>query len=105
MREAIEQPMQKFVNRHFTKLNEISDEFVTRIVQIRNRQLEVPGNFTEEVYKWTMECLSLMLINQKFEYLCPGGLSSTSEAIILLDNLKGATAAIQKCESGKHLSF
>lgn len=100
MRKAIEEPMQKFVARHFHKLDAISDEFVNRVVQVRNRQLEVPGNFAEDIYKWTMESLCVMLLNQKFEYFCAGGLGASSEAVTLLDNLKSATEAIRKCESG-----
>lgn len=100
MRKAIEQPMQKFVSRQFKKLDDVTDDFIKHITQIRNQQLEVPGHFADEVYKWTMECLCLMLINQKFEYFCPGGLSSTSEAVSLLESLRYATEAIRKCESG-----
>lgn len=92
--------MKKYITRQFDKLDDVCDEFVNRILQIRNRQLEVPGNFSEEVYKLTMESLCLMLLDQKFEYFCPGGLAPVSEAQRFLQSLIGATDAIRRCESG-----
>lgn len=81
-------------------VDEICDEFLLRIMSIRNGQLEMPATFRDEIYKWSLECLCSTMLNERLGFLDPCGLTRSSDAGILLNGLKGASDAVQRCELG-----
>lgn len=103
LRKLIEEPIIQSTSRHFDKVGKACDDLIVRILQIRNRQEEVPPNFLSEIYKWSLESLLFVMLNKKLGFLDPRGLSSTSEPAMLLEDLIGATKAIRRCEYGLHL--
>ncbi|CAH0560806.1 unnamed protein product [Brassicogethes aeneus] len=103
LRKTIEAPLKSIAFNQITTLDKISDEFITRIIQIRNAQEEMPSSFKDEIYKWTLECLCSVTLNKRLGFLDPSGLSTSSDPLRLLESLKGATEAVQKCEIGFHM--
>jgi len=103
LRKNVEPAIYKSLNSHYGKISEVCDDFVTRASIIRNRQLEVPNNFRNELCKWSLESLCMLMFNRKLGFLDPKGLSPTAETSVLLDALNDATDAIKKCEFGLHL--
>lgn len=105
LRKAIEEPLQQYIIRQYDKVGDACDDLVNRILILRNRQLETPANFIDEICKWSLECLCMILLNKKLGFLDPHGLCSNSEPALLLEDLRGATEAIRKCEFGKSYIF
>lgn len=44
---------------HFQNLESSCDRFVKIIKKIRNQQEETPAEFHSEIYKWSMDCLTI----------------------------------------------
>nr|QZM07448.1 cytochrome P450 monooxygenase CYP334B1 [Lasioderma serricorne] len=103
VRKAVEQPLHKCLETQFDMINESCDDFLNRIVRIRNIQDEVTPGFKYEIYKWALECLCAVMLNKKLGFLDPHGLSSVSEPSRLMESLHDATDAIRRCESGLHM--
>ncbi|XP_076252768.1 cytochrome P450 CYP12A2-like isoform X2 [Rhynchophorus ferrugineus] len=101
--DSIDDPIKTSVNRYAKPMNEICDEFVERVLNIRNLQDEVPKNFKDEILKWCLESMCAVTLNRKFGFLDTTGLSTTSDPGRILDGVNGATEAIRKCEFGFHL--
>lgn len=103
IRKSIEVNLHEtFINGN-ERINDICDEFVGRILAIRNRQEEMPNYFNQDILKWSLECLCSITLDQKIEFLDPNGVTPSSDPGKLLEGLTGATAAISKCEYGFHL--
>ncbi|KAF5286768.1 hypothetical protein FQA39_LY04191 [Lamprigera yunnana] len=103
LRNAIEGPLLTVTEHQLKLINKTSEEFVARILRVRNRQDEVPPLFRNEITKWAIECMCSIVLNKHLGFLDPNGLSASSEAAYLLDSLNGATTAVRRCESGIHL--
>ncbi|KAF5287887.1 hypothetical protein FQR65_LT12161 [Abscondita terminalis] len=103
LRKAMEVPLQVVSDFQFKLMDQTSEEFVTRILRIRNKQDEVPSDFKNEINKWALECLCCITLNERLGFLEPSGLSNTSEAARALESLSGATNALRRCESGLYM--
>lgn len=42
--------------KYLAPLNEIADDFVERVHEMRDERNELPGDFLHELYKWALEC-------------------------------------------------
>lgn len=42
--------------KYLAPLNEIADDFVERVHEMRDERGELPGDFLHELYKWALEC-------------------------------------------------
>lgn len=103
IRKSIEVPLNETLVNKNSRLNEICDEFIERILVVRNRQEEMPNYFRQDILKWSLECLCSITLDQKLGFLDSSGVTPASDPGRLLDGLTGATAAISKCEYGFHL--
>ncbi|XP_057651865.1 probable cytochrome P450 301a1, mitochondrial [Diorhabda carinulata] len=103
MRKSIEIPLQTIVADQQSIIDKNNSDFIDRMLIIRNKQEEMPGNFKVEIYKWVLECLCSVTLNRRLGFLDPAGVSPASDPGRLLDGLFGATAAIRKLEYGFHL--
>ncbi|XP_017783894.1 PREDICTED: cytochrome P450 CYP12A2-like [Nicrophorus vespilloides] len=103
LRKSIEPALEQSLNYQCDRIAKTCDNFVGRTMVIRNRQLEVPKSYKEELNKWCLECLCGIMFNKNLGFLDTKGLSSTAETSILLDSLSEATHAIRKCEFGLHM--
>nr|UZE89820.1 cytochrome P450 CYP334Q1 [Chrysoperla zastrowi sillemi] len=103
LRSKIQTPLESMLDIHFQNLQSSCDRFVKIIKKIRNQQEETPAEFHSEIYKWSMDCLTIVSFNKELGFLDAGGLRPTSEAMALFNALKDATAAIHKCEGGLKL--
>nr|CAD7590064.1 unnamed protein product [Timema genevievae] len=56
LRQKIEAPVQNSVLQYHTEMEEISEELISRIRLLRNRQEEMPVSFSKELYNWGIEC-------------------------------------------------
>lgn len=103
MRQNIEPALKLSVEHQCLRISKTADEFIERLVAIRNQQLEVPPTFLTELQKWSIECLCSITFNKSFGFLDPRGLSATSDNAVLLNAITEATGAIKRCEFGFHL--
>ncbi|XP_050299936.1 cytochrome P450 CYP12A2-like isoform X2 [Anthonomus grandis grandis] len=101
--ESLEKPLQTSAELHFKTIDSISDQFVDRLLSIRNLQDEVPGTFKNEILKWCLECMCSVAMKRKLGFLDPTGLSPTSDPGRILGGVNGASEAIRKCEYGFHV--
>nr|QLI62190.1 cytochrome P450 41 [Streltzoviella insularis] len=46
-------------------VSEVADAFVDRIRKVRNEELETPGDFLNEIHKWSLESLSLIALDTR----------------------------------------
>lgn len=79
------------------------ERMVERIRSIRNQQEEMPKEFVNEIFKWSMDCLSYVSFNKDMGFWDSHGLRNTSESAVILNSLLDATNAIRKCEGGLKL--
>ncbi|KAK4886050.1 hypothetical protein RN001_002321 [Aquatica leii] len=103
LRKAIAGSLQTLTEYQFELIDKTTDEFITRILRIRNKQDEVPSYFGNEINKWALECMCCITLNKRLGFLDSCGLSNTSEPARMLESLNNATNAIRRCESGIHL--
>ncbi|XP_066245092.1 probable cytochrome P450 49a1 [Euwallacea similis] len=101
--ESLDKPLQNFPLQHFKTIDLLCDQFIERIVSIRNLQDEMPKTFKNEILKWCLECFCSVSLSRKLGFLDPTGLSPTSDPGRILDGVIRAIEAIRKCEYGFHV--
>lgn len=42
--------------KYIGPLDEIADDFLTRVDEMLDEKKELPGNLLHELYKWALEC-------------------------------------------------
>nr|ARN17952.1 cytochrome P450-29 [Cephus cinctus] len=96
----LEKPFTQQLSQYFDRLELTSDELVQRIRKIRNRQDEVPGQFIEELTRWSMECFSILMFNRRLGFLESTGLNVASEPARIIEALTTAHVYLSRCETG-----
>ena len=69
-------------------LEEIADEFLEKRVQPRLKNMETPDDFLHDLYKWALESIALLVLNQRLGCLEPN-LSPNSEQIRIINSVQG----------------
>ncbi|XP_069680719.1 probable cytochrome P450 49a1 [Periplaneta americana] len=100
LRSKLDIPFQKKINQYHAKLEDVADEMVTRIRNIRNRQEEVPATFNSDIYKWALENVCGIVLGRSLGLLQPTGVHVTSESVRLLEAVQNASQALRDCEAG-----
>lgn len=90
------------VNAQYSLDDELCNRFVKRISEIENTEDDMSYRLKSEMYKWSLECLSMVLFKLKCGFLSPAALCPTSDPGRLLDGVMGATEALRKLENGFH---
>nr|CAI5818007.1 unnamed protein product [Callosobruchus analis] len=101
--KSVGEPAEATVFRHQRGVEEICDDFIQRILMVRNTQEETPNDFRTEIFKWSLECLSSVTLNKNLGFLDPEGVNSLTDGGRLLTSLSAAMEALRKCENGLHL--
>lgn len=102
LRTSIEGPLNTSLLKYEDAVNKNCGDFLIRLAGIRNRQDEVSQSFTNELYKWSLECLCMIIFEKKLGFLDPCGVSPSSDPGRLLHRFFQATAAVRKLEYGKY---
>lgn len=102
MRNVVEGLLCDYVDNQFKVIDEASNEFINRILHIRNKQDEVLSSFYNEINKWSLECICSILLNKRFGFLESAGINFSSEPARILDSVKEVVTAIHRCEFGIH---
>ncbi|CAH2009397.1 unnamed protein product [Acanthoscelides obtectus] len=100
---TIEEPTEATVFKHQRRVEEICDDFIQRMLMVRNTQEEVPNDFKTEILKWSLECLSHVTLNKNLGFLNPEGVNITSDGGRLLTSISTTRDALRRCEHGVHL--
>lgn len=53
--------------KYIGPLDEIADDFLTRIDEMLDEKKELPGNLLHELYKWALECKSLNISSNSID--------------------------------------
>ncbi|XP_066145364.1 cytochrome P450 302a1, mitochondrial-like [Euwallacea fornicatus] len=101
--ESLDKSLQNSPLQHFKTIDLFCDQFIERIVFIRNLQNEMPKTFKNEVLKWCLECFCCIFISRELGFLHLTGLNSTSDPGRILDEVIRAFETICKCEYGFHI--
>ncbi|CAH1636804.1 unnamed protein product [Spodoptera littoralis] len=99
-REVVVAPLHESVSKHMGGINEVCENFTLKIFNIRNYQDEITDNLYKEIYKWSFDCMGLILFSKKFTMLNTEVVYSQCDMSWLYHSLEKATDAIIKCESG-----
>ncbi|XP_035438156.1 probable cytochrome P450 301a1, mitochondrial [Spodoptera frugiperda] len=99
-REVVVAPLHDSVSKHLGGINEVCENFTQKIYNLRNYQDEVKNNLYKEIYKWSFDCMGLILFSKKFTMLNTEVVYSQCDMSWLYHSLEKATDAIIKCESG-----
>lgn len=59
----------KTVKSYIPVVQAIADEFVERIRSIRDENLEVPADFSNETNKWALESISSIALDQRLNLM------------------------------------
>ncbi|KAF9422991.1 hypothetical protein HW555_001534 [Spodoptera exigua] len=99
-RETVVAPLHDSVNKHISGINEVCENFTQKINNLRNHQDEITNNLYKEIYKWSFDCMGLILFSKKFTMLNTEVVYSQCDMSWLYHSLEKATDAIIECESG-----
>ncbi|XP_076683489.1 putative cytochrome P450 12a5, mitochondrial isoform X2 [Andrena cerasifolii] len=100
VREKVEREFRQIATGFLDKIDMVSDELISRIYEIRNRQDEVPANFHEDMIRWAMECFCTLTFNKHLGFLEPAGYNPTSEPARIISALMTAHKYMSRCETG-----
>ncbi|KAI4488966.1 hypothetical protein M0804_004464 [Polistes exclamans] len=100
LKEKVHKPFNMIDSKFFQKLETVSEDFLNRIRQIRNRQDEVPHNFNEDITRWGSECFFTLIFDKKLGFIDSTGQNPTSEPAIFIDALTTAHKYLSRCETG-----
>ncbi|XP_044748575.1 probable cytochrome P450 49a1 [Coccinella septempunctata] len=68
-------------NQYIDTINEASDQFVERIEYLKDTREEVPGDFLNEIHKWSLESLARVALDIKLNCLVENPRQHTQELI------------------------
>ncbi|KAL0829255.1 hypothetical protein ABMA28_004075 [Loxostege sticticalis] len=102
-RTTVASPLHDAISLHIHGLNDVCENFVQKIYNMRNHQDEVPKDLFKEIHKWAFDCIGLIVFSKKFTMLDTELIYSQCDMSWLYHSLEKATDAIIKCESGMHL--
>lgn len=61
---------------------------------------QVPGDFAQEITRWSLESFWVLMLNKKLGFLDPAGYQEGSEAHRFMDALRTANRYMSLCETG-----
>ncbi|XP_011494560.1 PREDICTED: probable cytochrome P450 12a5, mitochondrial [Ceratosolen solmsi marchali] len=99
-KKVLETPIAKQINKEFEKFEMACDELLIRIRQIKNRQDEVSGDFSNELSRWSMECFWIFMISKKIGFLDSTSYNKNSEITRFIETLATAHHYMSRCETG-----
>lgn len=85
------------VKKYIRPIEDITDYFITRMVEMRDSNCELPSDFDNEVHKWSLECIGQVALDVRLGCLSPN-LDSNSEPQKIIDAAKYALRNIALLE-------
>ncbi|KAM3957810.1 cytochrome P450 CYP339A1 [Aphomia sociella] len=101
-RSVVYNPLHSSVTQHIQGIDDVCENFVQKVYNLRNHQDEVPKDLYKELHKWSFDCMGLILFSKKFRMLDTELVYSQCDMSWLYHSLEKATQAIIRCESGLH---
>ncbi|XP_047028556.1 probable cytochrome P450 301a1, mitochondrial [Helicoverpa zea] len=101
-RAVVLAPLNNSISHHISGINDVCENFTTKIYNIRNYQDEISKDLYKELHKWAFDCMGLVLFSKRFTMLDTELVYSQCDMSWLYHSLEKATDAIIKCESGLH---
>lgn len=84
----------------YENINTTTIDFIERIKKSRDKDNEVPNNFSEDINKWSLECIWTIIFSTKTNFFDP---VIPPEQHLFMDSLMGAANAFSSCERGFQL--
>ncbi|XP_026752510.2 probable cytochrome P450 301a1, mitochondrial [Galleria mellonella] len=101
-RTVVYNPLHSSVTQHIQGIDDVCENFVQKVYNLRNNQDEIPKDLYKELHKWSFDCMGLILFSKKFTMLNTELVYSQCDMSWLYHSLEKATQAIIKCETGLH---
>ncbi|GLH07258.1 Putative cytochrome P450 301a1, mitochondrial [Gryllus bimaculatus] len=66
-RSKVNQPMMqpKSANRYSSAVNDVAEDFINRMRELRDENKELPADFIHELYKWALESIALVALDTR----------------------------------------
>ncbi|XP_049811773.1 probable cytochrome P450 301a1, mitochondrial isoform X2 [Schistocerca nitens] len=98
-RRKVNQPLMqpRSAKLYVGPIDQVAEDFVNRMVLLRDENLEMPDNFLNELYKWALESVSLVALDARLGCLEPD-FPPDSEPQKLIDTVQVLFDSIYKLE-------
>ena len=87
----------KIVKFYIPSIQQIADEFVEKIRRIRDENLEVPADFSNEMKKWTLESISYIALDQRLNLINNEDPHSDGQRLIKVRKIRGQITKATMC--------
>jgi hypothetical protein len=87
----------KTVRQYVKPLDSVTDDFMKRSVQLLNSESYLPDDFDNELHKWSLECIGLILLDTRLGIIADH-LDKDSEPQKLIDAAKFALRTVGQLE-------
>ncbi|XP_063596349.1 probable cytochrome P450 49a1 isoform X2 [Penaeus indicus] len=87
----------KIVVQYLPQMDLVAKEFVERIAKLRDGENELPENFVQELFKWSLESVCLVTLNRRM-----GCLEGRPEGLKIIETSSKMFEAVTDCEYGVH---
>ncbi|XP_014245081.1 probable cytochrome P450 301a1, mitochondrial isoform X2 [Cimex lectularius] len=77
------------VKKYIPIIESVTNHFITRMIQMRDENLEMPADFDNEIHKWSLECIGHVALDVRLGCLDPN-LPQNSEPQKIIDCAKFA---------------
>ncbi|KAK7793314.1 hypothetical protein R5R35_011522 [Gryllus longicercus] len=85
-RSKVNQPLMqpRSARRYFAPIDEVAQDFIGRMRDLRDENMELPAGFINELYKWSLESIALVALDTRLGCLAPN-LAPDSEPQRMID--------------------
>lgn len=87
----------QMVLQYLPQMDRVAREFVVRIGELRDDHNELPDNFVEELFKWSLESVCLVTLNRRM-----GCLEGLPEGLKIIETSSKMFENLTYCEYGVH---
>lgn len=85
------------VKKYITPIETVTNDFIERMLQMKDENNEMPADFDNEIHKWSLECIGRVSLDVRLGCLDPN-LSSNSEPQKIIDAAKYALRNVATLE-------
>ncbi|XP_059483398.1 probable cytochrome P450 301a1, mitochondrial [Neocloeon triangulifer] len=80
----------KIVKQYIKPIEQVTDDFINRMLTLRDTNLELPGDFDNEIHKWSLECIGRVALDVRLGCLDARNSGENSEPQKIIDAAKFA---------------
>ncbi|GLH07255.1 Probable cytochrome P450 301a1, mitochondrial [Gryllus bimaculatus] len=98
-RTQVNQPLmqRKSANQYYTPVNDVAEDFIARMRDLRDENNELPADFINELYKWSLESITMVALDTRIGCLAPN-LPKNSEPQGMIDSVQVMLEAFYKLD-------